>query len=297
MNSTEALYTLVKNSIDTALPFRKEAQAPKGSQIHSNVAQKYVTLCEKNGIMPDIIGYADIATGYKSKMGNFLEIGFSAVANVLISNKGQHFIGKRIESQILAYRKLINSTIPTIGAPEAIPSVEEAAVSLHSLFHVNKNWAIRMITPVSSISNGKGVVIHKYPKVSLPDSITVFHKEDGTTMVKIGEAKLSGQLDSKNLPKNIDELMDKGPFDDIENTVVKRAILLTGTRCANGKYPMASAWINEINRRGIALPVLCNEYAFEWATGEHITTEQYFGSIIVAIEDLAAERCFMQLHS
>lgn len=303
MTNTVETYNLVQRLVDESSPFVKEGTKQKGSQVHSNVAQKYVNLCTKNGVTPDLIGYSDIATGYKSKVGNFLEIGFSGIANEYLKDEGSHFIGKKIEAAVLNYRREVNSAV-VVSDTEAIEKPQPARISrseavdaLHADFHVNKDWAEKMLTPTNVKTLPSGKTKQEYHKVSLPDSITIFKPKNGVTLIKIGEAKLSGQLDSKNLPKNIDELMSEGAFDNIENTVVKRAILLTGTSFINGKYPMAGAWINEINRRGISLPVVCNEHAFAWVTGKTISADTYFEKLIVPIEDLTADRMFKQLHS
>lgn len=304
-DSKASMSDIVSAALIAKVPFIKEPDREKGSNMHENITANYVRLCEEKGVKPDLIGYSRVATGYQSKVGNYLEMCFSTAVNSKLPENAQHFIGKEVERSVTSYRKSINSDIAqkdNIGiAKVATPDEElkkEAIDKLHETYHLNKQWTEKMLTPAKSEITSKGSIKHTYHKISLPDSITVFTKENGEKEVRIGEAKLSGQLDSKNLPKNIEDLMAKGPYDDIPNTKVERAILLTGTRQdAKGDFPMSNAWVNEIRKKNLSLPVECNQNAFKWASKEEISKDEYHVGILKPIEKFSAERIYKQLHS
>lgn len=305
ISSGSEMSQAVTKSLITSIPFTKEAKKEKGSNMHDNIVSKYVAICKEKGVDPDLIGWSGIATGYQSKVGNYLEHGFSVAVNNALPKNAKHFIGKKIESDVTSYRKKINRDIvekDNVGISSAIAPdndmKKEAIEELHRKYHLNKEWTEKMLTPAKSEITTQGKVKHTYSKISLPDSITIKSKENGEKEVRIGEAKLSGQLDSKNLPKNIEELMRKGPYDDIPNTKVERAILLTGTReDAKGNFPMSNAWVAESRRQGISLPVESNQNAFKWASGKEISKEEYYEGILAPIENFAADRIYKQLHT
>lgn len=287
-----------------SFPEKKEKMKDKGSEMHKNILNKYRNLCQKNETEEDLVGYIDISRSAESRAGNFLEKGFSVAVNSKLPPSAKHFIGKDIEHEISAYRTAVNKDFiqeGDIGIANSSTANEklkkESIEKLHKEYHLNKQWTEKMLTPKKTERLANGKIKHHYQELTLPDSITIFTNANNEKEIRIGEAKLSGELDSKNLPANIAKLMAKGPYDDIPNTKVERAILLTGTKAdLKGEFPKASEWSNSIKKQNVNLSVKSSHNAFEWASGYKMSHEEYKKDVLGEVENFAAESIYKRLH-
>lgn len=231
--------------------------------LNDQYLQFFVKKCEENGVTPDADFIKKEDRGISSANGNHLETAFSNLVKTIGSqNLKGNYVGKEIEREIALSRKRIE-------AHEI--SKDECANLLAEKYSMNRDVLAEVLTNDSSIS--------------IPDVVSVFKLKSGISLVRIGEAKAGGQLDVKNLPKNLEALVGNSLFER-ENQVTERAVLLTatsdrgdGSRAA--RFPHKGSWVNQIQKTGYGdkVDVLCNEEAAQWASGRKISSAEY-GSFV-----------------
>lgn len=116
-------------------------------------------------------------------------------------------------------------------------------------------------------------------KLCLPD-VVVINDED--KIIRVAELKLSGDNDSSSVPENLDKLVLNSRNSAIRlwnNSAytLERGLLIIASSGSDGHYPSEARWKNSIRKNPSQqnIIVASNENAYNWLSGEKLSSEEY----------------------
>lgn len=275
----------IRARLSKRFPTKKEI-VPVGSPVHGKALEYYLFRCEKLKIAPDLSGFLQWSTSFKSRAGNYAEQVIYALAEGVKGKDSpliNYYTGKDLEAAIRAARKEVS--VIEDGQPERL---HEAVDRVATQFKSNHSPIKRLIKDHTT-------------KLSFPDGIAILKGRNGTVRVRLYEAKLSGQLDVKNLPANIIALNRAAELWDrvSTTTIVEKAIGLTATPVSEkGEMRMMVPWERAISKNPDYknISILGNEEVLTWITGIEFTKEQHENLVVNETARFVAERMYEILH-
>jgi len=268
-------------------PIHKKVAREENGAIRTLRLKKYEELCKKAGHAPaNLHELSRVEASLSSVAGNEMETMYDFMVPTLMGMK-------TVPLKFYARGKELQSLTEKLRR-EVAKDPEDIAVLNKAIKELNKASA-NALQPAYV----KEVLTTKR-KISFPDSIAI--TEDNKLF--LAEAKLGGVLDSKNLPKNIEELInsDGTIWREKKFSGVERAVFLTGVQ-AKVAETVKSRWaipiLNEKNKLGYRkwINVLVNQEIIQWYGAKDYSSKEYLRSFVEPVATRVANQMYADLHS